>query len=68
MDGVWAAATAAVRITDVHNKSDMHFVCCAKKWSYFFERWFKGAFKTMKAKDAEVNAIDDTIVIKLSLD
>jgi hypothetical protein len=29
---------------------------------------FKGAFKTMKAKDAEVNATDDTIVLKLSID
>jgi hypothetical protein len=39
-----------------------------KKWSYFFERWFKGAFKTMIPKDAEVNATDDTIVLKLSID
>jgi hypothetical protein len=39
-----------------------------KKWSYFFEWWFKGAFKTLKAKDAEVNATDDTIVLKLSMD
>jgi hypothetical protein len=39
-----------------------------KKWSYFFEKLFKGAFKTMKAKDAEVNAIDDTIVLKLSIE
>jgi len=29
---------------------------------------FKGGLKTMKAKDAEVNAIDDTIVLKLSID
>jgi hypothetical protein len=33
-----------------------------KKWSYFFEWWFKGAFKTL-----EVNATDDTIVLKLSM-
>ena len=39
-----------------------------KKWSYFFEWWFKGAFKTLKAKDAAVNATDDTIVLKLSID
>src|SRR5215813_4440866 len=39
-----------------------------KKWSYFFEWWFKGAFKTLKAKDVEVNATDDTIVLKLSMD
>ena len=39
-----------------------------KKWSYFFEWWFKGAFKTLKAKDVEVNATDDTIVLKLSTD
>jgi hypothetical protein len=39
-----------------------------KKWSYFFERWLKGAFKTFKAKDEEVNATDDTIVLKLSMD
>ena len=38
-----------------------------KKWSYFFEWWFKGAFKTLKAKDVEVNATDDTIVLKLSM-
>jgi hypothetical protein len=39
-----------------------------KKWSCFFEWWFKGAFKTLKAKDAEVNATDNTIVLKLSID
>jgi hypothetical protein len=39
-----------------------------KKWSYFFEWWFKGAFKTLKASDAEVNAADDAIVFKLSMD
>ncbi|MFY9869222.1 MAG: hypothetical protein WAK17_05855 [Candidatus Nitrosopolaris sp.] len=39
-----------------------------KKWSYFFEWWLKGAFKTFKAKDGEVNVTDDTIVLKLSMD
>ena len=38
-----------------------------KKWSYFFEWWFKGAFKTLKAKDVEINATDDTIVLQLSM-
>jgi hypothetical protein len=39
-----------------------------KKWSYFFEWWFKGAFRTLKAKDAAVITADDTIVLKLSID
>ena len=34
----------------------------------FSNGWFKGAFKTMRPKDAEVNATDDIIVLKLSID
>jgi hypothetical protein len=50
----------------IHNYVILHEM--GKKWSNFFERWFKGAFKSLETNDAEVNATDDTIVLKLCVD
>jgi len=66
----WMSASGIHYRHDVKDRNHTYVILLemGKKWSYFFEKWFKGAFKTMKAKDAEVNATDDTIVLKLSID
>ena len=66
----WMSASGIHYRHDVKDRIHTYVILheMGKKWSYFFECWLKGAFKTLKAKDAEVNATDDTIVLKLSLD
>ncbi len=66
----WMSASSIHYRHDVKDQIHIYVILheMGKKWSYFFECWFKGAFKTLKAKDAEVNATDDTIVLKLSID
>ena len=66
----WMSASAIHYRRDVKDGIHTYVILLGmgKKWSYFFEKLFNGGLKTMKAKDAEVNAIDDTIVLKLSID
>jgi hypothetical protein len=66
----WMSASHVHYRIDVKDRIHTYVILheMGKKWSYFFERMFKGAFKTMKPKDAEVNATDDTIVLKLCID
>jgi hypothetical protein len=66
----WMSASGIHYRHDVKDRIHTYVILLemGKKWSYFFEESFKGAFKTMNTKDAEVNATDDTVVLKLSMD